>query len=106
MELTGLRSHLIDAPRKGRILERWELIFMGMRPSPYNSVQYFYWAEEFACGNPLVEGNAFHYNRVVLLNLPGMKDIDPAKPNVMKWNDVFDWLALLQSKSALGLSFT
>jgi hypothetical protein len=86
VELTGLRAHLQTAPRDGRILERWERLFMGMKPSPYNSVRYFYWGEEFARGNPLAKNNALRYDRM-LLNLPGMASFDPSKPNVMKWND-------------------
>jgi hypothetical protein len=42
----------------GHFYERWECLFMGMRPSPYNAVRYFYWAEEFAWGNPLDLKNA------------------------------------------------
>jgi hypothetical protein len=34
VELTGLRTHLKKVPREGRILERWERLFMGMKPSP------------------------------------------------------------------------
>jgi hypothetical protein len=37
---------------EGRPYERWERLFMGMKPSPYNAVRYFCWAEEFARGNP------------------------------------------------------
>ena len=29
----------------------------------------------------------------VILNLPGMKNFDRTKPNVMKWNDLVDKLA-------------
>jgi hypothetical protein len=92
VELTALRKHLGEAPKKGRILERWERLFMGCRPSPYNAVRYFYWGEEFARGNPFAENNALRYDRVIL-NLPGMSDFDPSKPNVMKWNDLVDRLA-------------
>ncbi len=38
------------------------------------------------------EGNALRCDRVVL-NLPGMLEFDPSKPNVVKWNDVVDRLA-------------
>jgi hypothetical protein len=93
VDLTGLRDHLTEpAPKGSRMLERWERLFMGMKSSPYNSVRYFYWAEEFGRGNPLDEGNALRYDRV-LLNLPGMAGFDPSKPNVMKWNDMVDRLA-------------
>ena len=93
VDLTGIRHHLTDPDLKGkRVLERWERLFMGMKSSPYNAVRYFYWAEEFSRGNPLDAGNALRYDRVIL-NLPGMPDFDPSKPNVMKWNDTVDRLA-------------
>jgi hypothetical protein len=92
VDLTSLRANLDKVPAKGRILERWERLFMGMKPSPYNSVRYFYWAEEFARGNPLGESNALRYDRVIL-NLPGMELFDPSMPSVMKWNDLVDRLA-------------
>jgi hypothetical protein len=92
VELTSLRTQLKHVARQGRILERWERLFMGMKPSPYNSVRYFYWGEEFARGNPIAKNNALRYDRVIL-NLPGMEDFEPAKPNVMKWNDEVDRLA-------------
>lgn len=93
VDLSGVRDHLTEPASKGTpMLERWERLFMGMRSSPYNSVRYFYWAEEFGRGNPLDEGNALRYDRVIL-NLPGMPDFDPSKPNVMKWNDIVDRLA-------------
>jgi hypothetical protein len=92
VKLTGLRTHLNNRPGKGRIIERWEHLFMGMRPLPYNYVCCFYWAGEFARGDPLDEGNAVRYDRGIL-NLPGMPDFDPSKPNVMKWNDRVDKLA-------------
>jgi hypothetical protein len=65
---------------------------MGMKPSPYNAVRYFYLAEEFARGNPSDPKNALRYDRVKL-NLPGSKDFDPTLPMTMKWNDATDQLA-------------
>ena len=93
VDLTGVREYLTKPDLRGTLtLERWERLFMGMKSSPYNSVRYFYWGEEFARGDPLAEGNALRYDRVIL-NLPGMADFDPSKPNVMKWNDIVDRLA-------------
>ena len=93
VDLSGVRHHLSGpVPPGRRMLERWERLFMGMKSSPCNSVRYFYWAEEFACGNPLDESKALRYDWVVL-NLPGMPEFDPSKPNVMKWNDMVDRLA-------------
>lgn len=76
----------------GRLFERWERLFMGMRPSPYNAVRYFYWAEEFARGKPTDPKYAIRYDRVIL-NLPGGDSFDPTLPMVMKWNDKVDRLA-------------
>jgi hypothetical protein len=70
--------------KEGRLYERWERLFMGMRPSPYNAVHYFYWAEEFSRGNPQDAMNDMRYDRV-RLNLPGDKVFDPTLPWVMKW---------------------
>lgn len=58
---------------------------MGMKSSPYNAVQYFYLAEEFARGDPTASDNALRFD-CVILNLPGMEEFDPSLPNVMKWN--------------------
>jgi hypothetical protein len=65
----------------GRFHERWERLFMGMRPSPCNAVRYFYWAEEFARGNPLDPKNAVRHGEV-RLNLPGDDKFDPTLPMV------------------------
>jgi hypothetical protein len=81
---------VLDA--QGRLYERWERLFMGMKPSPYNAVRYFYWAEEFARGNPADPKSALRYDQVKL-NLPGDDDFDPTLPMVMKWDDTVDQIA-------------
>ncbi|KAI2504189.1 hypothetical protein MHU86_10303 [Fragilaria crotonensis] len=63
---------------------RWTRLFMGMRPSPYNAVRYYYWGEEFARGDPSLKDNPMGYDSI-RLNLPGMSRYDPLKPKVMKW---------------------
>ena len=73
--------------KNGQCLLRWSRLFMGMRSSPYNSVRYFYWCEEFIRGNPSGSGNAMQYDRIVM-NLPCMEGCDPRQPKVMKWNDL------------------
>ena len=65
-------------------LLRWTRLFMGMRPSPYNAVRYYYWGEEFARGDPLIPENPMGYD-CIRLNLPGMNHFDPTLPKVMKW---------------------
>ncbi len=63
---------------------RWTRLFMGMRPSPYIAVRYYYWGEEFARGNPSRTDNPMGYD-CIRLNLPGMSQFDPMLPKVMKW---------------------
>ncbi|KAI2494742.1 hypothetical protein MHU86_19779 [Fragilaria crotonensis] len=63
---------------------RWTRLFMGMRPSPYIAVRYYYWGEEFARGNPARSDNPMGYD-CIRLNLPGMSQFDPMLPKVMKW---------------------
>jgi hypothetical protein len=65
---------------------------MGMRPSPYNAVRHYYWAEEFARGDPAKDGNPLAFDQVIL-NLPGMVLYDPALPKVMKWHSKAQALA-------------
>ncbi len=51
---------------------RWGRLFsMGMRPSPYNAVRFYYWGEEFAKGDLRDLDNPFGFDQVIL-NLPGM----------------------------------
>ena len=73
-------------------LLRWSRMFMGMRPSPYAAVRYYYWGEEFARGDPSEDNNPMGYDRV-RLNLPGMDGYDPKWPKVMKWNSRLDNIA-------------
>ncbi|KAI2505417.1 hypothetical protein MHU86_9030 [Fragilaria crotonensis] len=72
--------------KHGLCLLRWSRLFMGMRPSPYNAVRFYYWGEEFIRGNPSSPDNATRYDRVIL-NLPCMETYDPRQPKVMKWSD-------------------
>jgi hypothetical protein len=82
----------VPVAHKPQMWERWERLFMGMKSSPYNAVRYFYWAGEFARGNPAEVNNALRYDKVVF-NLPGMEGYDPSLPNVMKMNDLVDQIA-------------
>ena len=66
---------------------RWSSLFMGSRPSPYNAVRHYYWAEEFAKGNPSESNNPMGLDSVIL-NLPGMVTYDPHQPKVMKWDSI------------------
>ena len=72
--------------------EMWGRMFMGMSPSPFNSVRHYYWADEFFRGDPREPGSPFRYDRVIF-NLPGTEDFDPSRPSVAKWDDINDCLA-------------
>ena len=70
-------------------------MFMGMAPSPYVAVRYYYWGEELFRGPPSLATNLFRYDRIIL-NLPGSSSdapYDPTRPRVMKWCDLFSRLA-------------
>ena len=58
---------------------------MGFRASPYMAVRFYYLAEEVIVGNTQDLDNALGWQSVIL-NLPGMKDFDPQKPWVFRWN--------------------
>ena len=64
-------------------LLRWSRLFMGMRPSPFGAVRYYYWGEEVARGDPADKANPMGYD-CIRLNLPGMETYDPEWPKVMK----------------------
>ena len=64
---------------------RWSRLFMGMKPSPYNAVRFYYWGEEFSRGNLRDLTNPFGYDSI-LLNLPGMSTYDATKPKLLKMN--------------------
>jgi hypothetical protein len=64
---------------------RWERCWMGFRPSPYYSVRFYYWAEEFARGDRRKQSNPVRWDEV-RLNLPGDPAFNPTLPRVMKWD--------------------
>jgi hypothetical protein len=72
VDLTPFKSAYIPQGSfpPGPLWERWERQFMGLKPSPFNSVRYFYWAEEFACGNRHAPNNPMRWDEI-RLNLPG-----------------------------------
>jgi hypothetical protein len=49
-----------------RFWVRWERCWMGLRPSPYMAIRFYYWAEEFARGNPRDRKNQLRWDDVVL----------------------------------------
>ena len=70
-----------------RIIERWVRCLMGFKPSPFVTTQTFGWGEEVIVGNRLDISNPFYWD-VIILNLPGTKNYNPAMPWVYKWNSV------------------
>ena len=64
---------------------RWSRLFMGMKPSPYNAVRFYYWGEEFAKGWLQDLQNPFGFDEVVL-NLPRMDSYDATNPKLIKWS--------------------
>lgn len=63
--------------------ERWVRSAMGLRSSPYNTIQGMLFAEEVIRGDPGDSGNIFHWDSI-RLNLPGSTDYDSTKPWVSK----------------------
>jgi hypothetical protein len=65
---------------------------MGMKPSPYNSVRYFYWGEELARGDPRDSKIPLHYMSAEP-NLPWMTTYDPTIPHVYNSNGTVERIA-------------
>jgi hypothetical protein len=76
----------------GRFVVRWDRCWMGCKPSPFFSVRFYYWAEEFARGWHADPKNALRWD-FIKLNLPGDPAYNPTKPRVMKWDDVLQKIA-------------
>lgn len=71
--------------QKRRCLGRWERCWMGLRPSSYWCVRFYYLAEEFARANHSHSINALRWDKV-RLNLPGSHSFNPTLPWIMKWD--------------------
>ena len=76
-------THVREAGETGRTWERWVRNFMGLRDSPFRSLQMMIMAKFVAYGDRTDEENPFQWESVVL-NLPGDPDYDPSLPWVMK----------------------
>lgn len=76
-------THVKQAGEKGKCWERWVRNFMGLRDSPFRSLQMMIMAKFLAYGDRTDEDNPFRWDSVVL-NLPGDPDYDPSLPWVMK----------------------
>jgi hypothetical protein len=62
---------------------RWNRLVFGWQSSPYMALRMFTQVIELAKGGPTEPNNPFSWNKVVL-NLPGSKSYNPARPRVMK----------------------
>jgi hypothetical protein len=88
---TSLRDPLKSPCQKD--LVHWTRCWMGLKPSPFMAVRFYYWAEEFAKGNRREKGNHLRWDHVKL-NLPGDPAYDPTKPRVMKWDLTIENIAV------------
>jgi hypothetical protein len=66
-----------------RLWEHWTRNFMGLRDSPYRSIQLMIIAKHIAYGNHQDRDNPFHWEEIIL-NLPGSWSYDPTLPWVFK----------------------
>ena len=76
------RDESWEASRQGT-WERWERNWMGLRDSPYRSIQWQIRLKLEVCGDQRVLANPFHWDRVEL-NLPSSKGYRSDLPWVMK----------------------
>ena len=76
----------------GRLLGRWERCWMGLRPSPFWCVKFFYLADEFARGNHQAPSNSLRWDKIIL-NLPSSQTFNPSLPWVMKWDSHLNRIA-------------
>jgi hypothetical protein len=70
----------------------WTRCWMGLKPSPFMAIRFYYLAEEFARGNRRHKRNALRWD-VVRMNLPGDPAYDPTQPRVMKWDNLIKNIA-------------
>lgn len=63
--------------------ERWERCAMGLKSSPYQTIQAVMVAEEVIRGDRGYEHNVFKWDKV-RMNLPGQENYDPSLPRISK----------------------
>jgi hypothetical protein len=66
--------------------------WMGLKPSPFMAVRFYYLAEEFARQNRKDKTNALRWDNVKF-NLPGDPKYDITLPRVMKWDSSIEKIA-------------
>jgi hypothetical protein len=72
-----------ETGKRVKLIYRWTRNAMGLKPSPYLSIQAFSWMFEVLFGDRLDENNVFRWKNLVL-NLPGDPKYDPSKSWVRK----------------------
>jgi len=82
VDLTQLFPEWKD-PKFRLLVGRWTRNAMGLKPSPYNSVQGALVAKHFVMGNPKDPANPFSWDHLKF-NLPGSPDYDATLPRLMK----------------------
>jgi hypothetical protein len=105
VDLSSFRKaleELMKATFLARFWVCWEKCWIGLRPSPYMAIRFYYWAEEFARGNPRDKESHLRWDEVVL-NLPGDPSFDPAMPRVYKlgYSREHDWAIARQVSSRM-----
>jgi hypothetical protein len=101
-----LKLHFAD--QKGKAWPHWTRWWMGLTPSPYMAMTFYYFADEFARGNRLDPNNSLKWDSIIL-DLSGDPLFDPTLLWVMKWDLAAkkiagDILAFVDNLHALGQS--
>jgi hypothetical protein len=109
VDLTHYLSALTNSDRAKWVRwVHWTRCWMGLKPSPYMAVRFYYWAEEFGRGNRRDLTNPLRWD-FIKLNLLGDPTYDPTLPRVMKWdssikNIAGDLVAFIDDLRASGIS--
>jgi hypothetical protein len=92
IDFTPYKSRMTHDESDDSFLVRWLRCWMGLRPSPYYAVRYYYWAEELVRGNRRCPNNPLRWDEI-RINCPGNATHDPTLPRVMKWNKLINNIA-------------
>lgn len=82
-EMSGVDVTTLEGEEGRKVWERWVRNWMGLRDSPFRSIQWMIRIKFEAYGDRKDDTNPFQYDRVEL-NLPGSKGYRPDLPWVMK----------------------
>eukprot|EP00980_Cylindrotheca_fusiformis_P027010 scaffold18391_cov83-Cylindrotheca_fusiformis.AAC.3 len=86
INLKPLARHLGTVELEPEASYAWNRLLFGLKPSPYNSIRFYYHAEEYVVGDPREPKSPLRWDRVIL-NLPGNGSFDPRLPWVYQWDD-------------------